>query len=176
MSAHFHGHKKKKFSMACGCEFYLKESAYNILQNKLKGRQINFKLSEFREFPDNLDGKYGSILLSNIYNYYNGREHVFFDAVKALIDNNLTPNGTMQMHYDFLDSKQDFDINYKNNLVGYGPYMTSEIDNPILNPYLLMKNSDEYVLGQDFYEEASRQGCVADVSRIKKESVCIYLK
>ena len=57
-------------------EFYKDRETYNKLQNILNNEDysINYINATFENFPDKLEGKFHTILLSNVYNYIYNKE------------------------------------------------------------------------------------------------------
>ena len=170
------GEKPKTLSLASGCEFYLKKSAYDIRRSKLKASKMDFVLAEYSEFPDRLDGKYGSIFVSNIFNYYNNQRHKFFEVSKKLIDRNLSKGGTMQMHYDFMGTAEDFEESYRDFLPSNKPCQRYRTNNPMLNPIVLMENEKEHIFGQEKFENVSDRDLVRSIVNTDDDFIYIYEK
>ena len=104
--------KPKKISFAEGSEMFDNNKKYNLLKNRLKDAEIEYRLAEYKDFPKVLDGKYGSILISNIYDYYTNKRE-FFDTAKRLVDENLENDGTFQMYYKLTSGISAFNNDLK---------------------------------------------------------------
>ncbi|MBE5735760.1 MAG: DUF3419 family protein [Clostridiales bacterium] len=91
-----HSHSTKKISI------YQNEANYNKLRNILKSGdfELNFITADVYEFPDELQGKFDMILLSNIIDYVD--IETFGYTVDRLYDNNLNPGGKIQVHYELV--------------------------------------------------------------------------
>lgn len=77
---------------------YNDQATFNVVKNNLKGCNIEFVLSRFQDFPDNLKGKYDLIMLSNIADYVEQQD--FFSSCERLSER-LSDDGKMQIYYDF---------------------------------------------------------------------------
>ena len=103
------------------CKFYDSDDEYNKLKSKLKSANIAYKYANFDDFPKVLEGKYSTILLSNILDYYvmEGKQDKFYSVAKELINKNLIKNGTMQVHYDMYEHCE-MEPEIKSQFKGYG--------------------------------------------------------
>lgn len=86
-------------TFAKNCEFYESDRAFNQLKERLSQAKISFQTAELTEFPKVLDGRFSTIMLSNVKDYVDNKD--FFATADALIENNMQKGGTMQMYYDF---------------------------------------------------------------------------
>ena len=84
------------------CDFYTNKEDYIKLQQILRDKEfkLKFVLSDFEHFPQNLDGTFDIILLSNIIDYVKFKK--FEEIAQSLYQNKLNKNGTMQTHYRFI--------------------------------------------------------------------------
>lgn len=91
------------------CDFYKNIDDYYKLQEILRKKDfdLTFKLSEYEDFSDTLEGKFDIILLSNIVDYKNLKK--FEDGLYNLYHKNLNKNGTIQVNYRYLDHRPDVD-------------------------------------------------------------------
>lgn len=83
--------------------YYMDKGAYERVREKLKKAKVNIEIAELQEFPQRAKGKYGLILLSNIYDYVKRKN--FFQIFKKLNDKHLTDDGKIQA-YIALDAEK----------------------------------------------------------------------
>ncbi|MBE5735764.1 MAG: DUF3419 family protein [Clostridiales bacterium] len=127
----------------CSSEFYKFEN-YKKMQNVLKSGDYNlsFITAELSEFPMKLDGKYDSILLSNIYDYiYDSLDSEKFEkTIIKLYNDNLSEDGMIQVYYDMkrngIWKRRNFYTNFDYN------YYTVEGTFPPTRVWFINKTKD----------------------------------
>lgn len=89
--------------------FYQSEYAYNKLKTKLLAGDYNiqYKTSDVFDFPNQLDGKYDYIMLSNILDYVDPDQ--FQEVVNELYNNHLNPEGKIQVYYEMRNKWKTFE-------------------------------------------------------------------
>ena len=145
-----------KLSYSKACEFYDDEQTYNLLKSKLEKNKVKYVYAELSQFHKKLEGKYSSILLSNVLDYVD--EEDYCNAVENLRDNHLASDGTMQMHYEMqYPVVQDIVKDIAPSLVGaYKTYLVRKI-----------------VAEGDLSTEYPRQRCEEGIMKSDEEMVYI---
>lgn len=130
----------------CKSVFYRNPAAYELLQKLIPQCKIDYQVSSFYDFPQDIAGRqYDFIYLSNIRKYV--AEEGYQQVVGQLYDKNLTQGGEMMVDYFFRDSWYTPGNRLVENVLKTFNVQAEIADGDVF--YLIKKDSEQSCLQQE---------------------------